>query len=330
MNKKIFFYIFFCNIWIVSNAQENEQFSQYMFSGVYINPAYSGYKDQLNVHTFYRNQWLGIDGAPRSFSFAVDAPANNGKVGLSFIAGANRIGAQSSNWAYTSFAYKVRLGRNEDEKLSFGLSVGLLQNSIDGRKLRPEDTGDVLIPQELISTSLPDARLGVHYSNDKWYVGLSAENILAKFIKNRNRQINFFKNENPNYYLTAGVLLPINEVIQIKPSFLIKEDLDNSSAVDANLFFLIKDKIWIGTGYRYIKLKEQGRYIDNGNYKSILQSQKSIITMIEFFASEKIRLGYAYDKTLNDFSASTLGIHELSIGFYFKSKKEILGTPRRF
>ncbi len=75
--KKVF--LFFALIVFVqaAKAQQDAQYSQYMFNGIYINPAYAGYKEELNLHSFYRNQWTGIKGSPKSMSVAVDAIANS-------------------------------------------------------------------------------------------------------------------------------------------------------------------------------------------------------------------------------------------------------------
>src|SRR6187402_3336924 len=81
-------------------AQQDAQYSQYMFNGIYINPAYAGYKEQLNLHSFYRSQWTGVPGAPKTFSLAVDAIANDGNVGLAFQVASDKLGAQNNLSAY--------------------------------------------------------------------------------------------------------------------------------------------------------------------------------------------------------------------------------------
>ena len=119
------------SVW--AKAQQDAQFSQYMFNGVYINPAYAGYKEELNLHTFYRNQWTGIKGAPKTASVAVDAIANEGNVGLALQVASDKIGAMGSLSAYASYAYRLRVGYNESSRLAFGVGLGVIQNSIDGK-----------------------------------------------------------------------------------------------------------------------------------------------------------------------------------------------------
>lgn len=99
-------------------AQQDAQYSQYIFNGIYINPAYAGYRENLNLHAFYRNQWTGIEGSPTSMSVAVDAIANEGNVGLAFQLASDKLGAQTNLSAYGNYAYRIRM--NDD-----GSSVSL-------------------------------------------------------------------------------------------------------------------------------------------------------------------------------------------------------------
>ena len=84
------------------SAQQDAQYSQYMFNGIYINPAYAGYKEVLNVYSFYRSQWTGITGAPKSMSLAVDAIANSGNVGLALQVSSDKLGAQTNLAIYVT------------------------------------------------------------------------------------------------------------------------------------------------------------------------------------------------------------------------------------
>ncbi|RYD95847.1 MAG: type IX secretion system membrane protein PorP/SprF, partial [Sphingobacteriales bacterium] len=122
--KKVFILFTLIVLTQMVRGQQDAQYSQYMFNGVYINPAYAGYKEQLNLHSFYRNQWTGIKGAPKSASLAVDAIANDGNVGLAFQLASDKLGAQSTIAAYGSYAYRLRVGSDESSRLALGLGIG--------------------------------------------------------------------------------------------------------------------------------------------------------------------------------------------------------------
>ena len=125
MKKTLLLLLLFANTLIVS-AQQDAQFSQYMFNGLYINPAYAGYKEQANIHTFYRSQWTGFEGAPQTMSLAGDMVLNEGNVGLGILLSNDFTGAQSNFSAYANYAYRIQVGDSEFSRLSFGLGAGIV------------------------------------------------------------------------------------------------------------------------------------------------------------------------------------------------------------
>ncbi len=127
-------------------AQQNAQYGQYIFNGLYINPAYAGYKDEIYMQAFFRSQWTGIKGGPQSLSISIDAPAYKGKIGLGAIVTKDKIGAQSSLNAVGNFVYRIKLDREETKTLAFGLGVGVTQIGLNGALLDPTDIGDLRIP----------------------------------------------------------------------------------------------------------------------------------------------------------------------------------------
>lgn len=307
------------------SAQQNAQFSQYMFNGIYINPAYAGYKEELNLHSFYRNQWVGIEGAPKSMSIAVDAVANEGNVGLAFQVTSDRIGAQNSLAFFGNYAYRLRVGNSENARLSFGLAGGLVQNSIDGNKLSAIDLNDTRIPVGFRSSLYPDAKIGIFYADDRWYAGASADNLIGQYVVKQSNQDIYFPTPRPHYYLTAGALLPINESLQLKPSFLLKDDRGGPSNLDVNAFFLIADKIWLGGSYRTAV-----NLYDKSYLQKDLLKKNAIVAMTEFFVTPQVRFGYAFDYSLTNIAGYSAGTHEISVGFYFRSKQVRMFTPRSF
>lgn len=323
--KKLIILSLFALLTLKLSAQQNAQFSQYMFNGIYINPAYAGYKEEFNLHSFYRNQWVGIEGAPKSMSLAVDAVANEGNVGLAFQVTSDRIGAQNSLAFFGNYAYRLRVGNSENARLSFGLAGGLVQNSIDGTKLSAIDLNDNRIPVDFRSSLYPDAKIGVFYADEKWYAGASADNLIGQYVVKQSNQDVYFPTPRPHYYLTAGALLPINESLQLKPSFLLKDDRGGPSNLDVNAFFLIADKIWLGGSYRTAV-----NLYDKSYLQKDLVKKNAIVAMTEFFVTPQVRFGYAFDYSLTNIAGYSAGTHEISVGFYFRSKQVRMFTPRSF
>jgi type IX secretion system PorP/SprF family membrane protein len=306
----------------LANAQQDAQFSQYMFNGIYINPAYAGYKEQLNVSSFYRKQWTGVVGSPQTASVAIDAIANDGNVGLALQISDDELGAQSNLSGYANYAYRLRLNADGTSRLALGLGVGIVQMGINGAKLNPNDV-EVDQPVGMQTSTVPDARMGVYYSDDKFYAGISVDNLVAHSL-NRN-QYQFIPKPVPHYYLTAGMLLPLSEDVQLKPSFLIKDDGGGPTSLDLDAFLILGDKLWIGGGYRTAVKLYNKAYL-----QSDLESQNSAVAAVQIFASSSFRLGYAYDFSIGSLQGYGGGTHELSLTYYFPHRSVRMDTPRYF
>ena len=304
------------------SAQQDAQYSQYMFNGIYINPAYAGYKEVLNVHSFYRSQWTGITGAPKSMSLAVDAIANHGNVGLALQVSSDKLGAQTNLALYGNYAYRIRLNNDGSSRLALGLGVGMVQLGIDGSMLNPNDP-EPFQPVGLQSTILPDARAGVYFANDKFYAGFSADNLIAAYIDID--RYAFIPQPKPHFYLTAGALFPINEDFQIKPSFLLKDDRGGPTSLDVNAFLMIKEFLWVGGSYRTgVKL------YDKSYLQKDLSQRNSAVAAIQIFPSERLRIGYGYDFSIGPLQGYSGGTHEISIAYSFIRPNIRMATPRVF
>jgi type IX secretion system PorP/SprF family membrane protein len=303
-------------------AQQDAQQSQYMFNGIYINPAYAGYKENLNVHSYYRSQWTGIEGAPTSMSLAVDAIANNGNVGLALQLSNDRLGAQTNLSAYANYAYRLRMNSEGSSRLALGFGVGIMQLGINGALLDPNDP-EPNLPTGMQSTFVPDGRVGVFYSDNKYYAGISADNLISQFINVRNR--GYIAQPKPHYYLTGGALFPLSEDILLKPSVLLKDDAGGPTSLDLNAFFILGQRLWIGGSYR------TGVKLYNKSYlQSDLSNLNSVVAAMELFPLENLRVGYAYDVSIGPLKGYSGGTHEISIGFYIKTQKARMLTPRFF
>jgi type IX secretion system PorP/SprF family membrane protein len=306
----------------LAKAQQDAQFSQYMFNGIYINPAYAGYREQLNIQGFYRNQWTGITGAPQTGSLAVDATANNYKVGLAFQMSNDRLGAQDNLSAYANYAYRLQMNQDGTSRLALGLGFGVVQLGIDGSKLHPNDP-ELYQPVGTQSKIMPDARLGVYYSDTRWYAGVSADNLITQFYNVSS--FSFIPQPKPHYYLTAGVLAPLSEDLLLKPSFLIKDDTAGPASLDLTMFLIIQEHLWIGASYR------TGIFYNNKNYlQQDLIQPASVAFAIQLFQVKNFNIGYTYDLSVGPLRTYSSGTHEISLGYYFDKKNVRMLTPRYF
>ncbi|WP_421940861.1 type IX secretion system membrane protein PorP/SprF [Pedobacter sp.] len=297
-------------------AQQDAQFGQYVFNGMYINPAYTGYKEELYLQAFVRAQWTGVKGAPQTLSISADEAINDETLGVGGIITKDKIGAQSSLNASANFAYRIKLDRTETNILAFGLGVGVMQVGLNGNLLDPIEQGDNRIPTGSVSQITPDIRAGIHYSNEKFFIGFSADNLLGKSLSVFGDYKLLNVKVQPHFYLTAGVALPITDDFVFKPTFLIKDDLHGPTSMDLNAFLLVKERFWIGGVYR-----SSVKLYPKSNLQANLTAKSAVGFISEFFVRENLRIGYGYDYSLNKLGNYDYGSHEISVGYYLQTKK---------
>lgn len=297
-----------------AKAQQDSQFTQYLFNGMHINPAYAGYKEDIYVQSFYRSQWTGVTGAPKSFSIAADGAFNDGRVGLGLIVANDQLGAQTYLTAYANYAYRIPTG-DEGSQLAFGIAAGMMQLGLDGNKLQGYKPGDELIPVGSQTNTLPDARFGIYYTGKNYFAGFSATNLLAKYMVGKNTENRLVPLPQPHFYFTTGAMFPLAEDVQLKPVILFKDDTKGPSSLDINAFFLLKETIWLGGFYRtsFDLYKKKYQQTDASN-------QNAVGAILEVFATENLRIGYSYDYSLNKLQNYNYGSHEISAGFYLKRR----------
>ncbi len=303
-------------------AQQDAQQSQYMFNGLYINPAYAGYKEDLNLHSYYRSQWTGIAGSPVSMSIAIDAIANDGNVGLAFQLSNDRLGAQSNIAGYANYSYRIRMNADASSRLAFGFGIGAMQLGINGAELHPNDP-EPTQPPGIQNVIVPDGRIGVYYSSNKFYAGLSGDNVISQFINVKNHS--YIAQPKPHFYFTTGVLIPVSDGVIFKPSVLLKDDRGGPTSFDINTFLLLGEKLWVGGSYRSRVNLYNKSYLQHD-----LSNLNSGVLAMELLPIENLRIGYAYDFSVGSLQSYSGGTHELSIGYYFRTRRSRMLTPRYF
>ncbi len=307
----LFFSLTLCVL--AAKAQQDAQFSQYIFNGLYINPAYAGYKEDLYFNSFFRSQWTGLDGAPTTISVAADGAVNDGKVGLGLLIQRDEIGAQSNTAAYANYAYRIQIGEQENSRLAFGIGAGFIQTGIDGTKLNPAQVGDVYVPTGYQSVLLPDARLGIYYSNSHFFVGVSVDNLVASHVHTAETSAPLIPVPQPHKYFSTGALFNVNDDLKFKPSILIKDAPGAPTSMDINAFVLMNERLWLGGTYRTAV-----DIYNKPNLQQGLQKSSAVVAMAEFFVTSTFRVGYAFDYSLNKLGSYGYGSHELSVSFMIK------------
>jgi len=308
---------------IKSYAQQTVQFSQYIFNGLAVNPAYAGYKEDWTLNLSSRLQWTGIDGAPKTSTISADGLTRNNNIGLGGIITSDRLGPQNTSSIYFNYAYRLQMDEDDTRRLSFGLAAGLVQYSLDGSKFNATDVGDGVVPSGYESKLTPDFRLGIYYYTPNYYLGASVLNVLSgatSFVDNP-----AVIRETRHAYLTAGAILPLTDNIDLKPSVMFKEDFKSPTNLDLNAFVLLNKIVWLGASYRTGVTIWNKTNLQNG-----LDKSDALAAIFELKVNDTFRFGYSYDFTTSQLSGYQSGTHEISLSLTFKSKKPRILSPRYF
>ena len=280
----------------VLRAQQDPEYTQYMYNMNIINPAYAtGDIQTLNIGALYRNQWVGADGAPVTMTAFLHTPLNESvEIGISFIRDEIGDGALNENNINADFAYVLPIGR--DLNLSFGVKAGVttFDTRFNDFQLNSGDfTSDPAFGENISSIFL-NVGTGLFLYGNNFYFGASVPNFLdQKHIEERNG-INALGAEELHGFLTAGYVFDINDNLKFKPSFMGRLVPNAPFSLDVNANFLINERFEVGLSHR----------LDD-----------SISGMFNVAVTEKLRLGYAYDYTTSNFGDFNSGTHEIILLF---------------
>lgn len=298
----------------VAVAQQDPQFTQYMFNGLFLNPAYAGSKGYTSISSSFRSQWTGLPGAPLSQTVGMDGSLNK-KVGAGFTITHDRLGAQRFTEVAASTA--VRIAINEELRLAVGLALGVTQQVLDGTMLTPAERDDQVIPPGIERVIKPDATVGAYLHSNLFYAGVSVSNLV------------FFQeglptDPKPHMFITTGGIIEAGRNMKFKPSLLLKEDFSGPSALDLNAFVLLKNQLWLGASFRTTL-----NIFNDQKYAMNTRLGNAMAAMVEFYAAPQLRFGYSYDFSLNPLQ--NYASHELSVGYFFiKKQYGRMLTPRYF
>ncbi|WNH10401.1 type IX secretion system membrane protein PorP/SprF [Thalassobellus suaedae] len=294
--------LFSCTI---SLAQQLPQFTQYMYNAISINPAYAGSREALSIVGLHRSQWVGFDGGPITQTLSIHTPLRNDRIGLGLSFIEDDLGPENFSYLYGDFSYAIPTGVNG--KLAFGIKAGFTQYSLDS-DFREAESSDPLI-YGIQNRWTPNIGLGVFWSTNKWYIGLSTPRVLNT---DRNKEEGYEALERLSYYFTGGYVFDLSKTIKFKPSYIVKATNGATVSYDLTANFLFNEKFWLGGSYR------------------INESTGAIGGFVDFQVSRQLRVGYAYEKPISDISRYTNGTHEVLLIYEFKFLSSKLKSPRYF
>lgn len=287
-----------------SFAQQDPQYSQYMYNTMSVNSAYTGQRRALSITGLYRTQWVGIDGAPKTQTLSIHSPLKNEKLGLGLSIVSDELGPASETYIDANFSYTIPLGEAESTKLSFGIKGGAHLLSTDWSKGQFQDPDSAF--GRNVSLFSPTVGVGMYLHSETWYLGASVPNFITT-----NHYDDFQESvaaERLHYYFIGGYVFDLDVNIKLKPAVLLKAVSGAPLIADVSANALFNEKITLGVAYRW---------------------DDSLSGLAGFRIKENIYIGYAYDYTTTGLNNYNSGTHEIMLRFEIKRAGKIL-SPRFF
>jgi type IX secretion system PorP/SprF family membrane protein len=294
-------------------AQQDPQFTQYMFNSFYYNPAFAGTEGVTKITGLYRAQWLGYSptygdgGAPTTQILSINTPVAKIKGGVGGYIVNDQLGPLSNFEAQASYAYHINM---RNAKLSLGVRAGIISQTLNFDVLRATDPADPLLAGKSGRDSQikPDFAAGATYRKDKYYIGLGIDHLnqaVYDFGLPQNSQLK------QHLYVTGAYFYDVNFDVRIQFVTLIKSDITKTS-FDVGGIAYFKDVMWGGLSFR--------------------QSEAAILILGYSLLKDKtLKVGYSLDYIVKDQQAKQPTSHELMVSYSLPvnlSGKKIIRTPR--
>jgi type IX secretion system PorP/SprF family membrane protein len=293
----------------LANAQQDAQFSQYMFNNLYTNPGFAGLEGCPKFTAIHRTQWVNYDGggAPQGQVLTASLPVRILMGGLGFQLSNDQTGPFRNVDLLLSYSYHIAIGSG---KLGLGIRSGIFNRSLntkyiytDAKDPRIED-----IDNKSLNQLSPDFALGAFYYHPKFYVGVSLNHVIKEQLQTVNAELS------RHMTVTGGYNFQAASNIVLTPSFITKYDATGEKwSTDGSLMATFNNKYWGGLSFR--------------------QSDALIpFVGISFLKNNAMKVGFAYDYTLINQTGKATSSYEIMLSYslppFVPPVKPVIRTPR--
>ena len=294
-------------ITLQSHAQENPLFSQYMFNGLVINPAYTGSHESLTLTAASRAQWTGLNGAPKTQVASLHSPIKLSRSAAGGVFIHDQIGVANQYTVYGTYAYRIPV--SENAKIAVGAQAGVSYfqaNLSDLLIVTPNGQPDPAFAQTE-SRYLPNLGIGVYYYSKRSYLGFS----IPTLINNRweNQDAIAKTRQTRQYFLSAGHVFDVGRNLKLKPNVLLRWVEGDAFQFDLNANLLIHEVVWFGVSYRL---------------------EDSFDVLVQWNITKQLSLGYSYGYPTTSLASTQSGTHEICVNYRIKHSRNIVFSPRYF
>lgn len=284
------------------SAQREVHFSQYMFQGILINPAYAGIQHQIEGALAYKSQWNRLKSTPTITAFNIHGPVMHRSAGVGLQVNRESFGKSSQNSFLGCFSYKVRLHKGT---LALGGEAGLRQYNLNTSDLVIDDHSDPNLAQQQVE-NIVDLGFGMYYQTEKSHIGITAKKINGNAFSSAN---NFTTNPNRYYSLLAGKKIKLGFQHQLLLTCFLNYSNNVPALYEFSAIYQAKNGMWIGTGYRSSQELEM---LLGLNLKKLIAA-----------FSEDLSIGYAYDYGLTALQQMNYGSHEIMVNYKFAMRRTV-------
>ncbi len=291
-------------------AQQDPQYSQFMFNKMYFNPAYAGSQKTLCISCMYRKQWIGMERAPQTATFSGHGTAFDRKLGLGLSLTYDKIGFTNRVDFETSYAYRIEF-KNEDF-LAFGLRGSLYYMQIRWDQAQAVNGQDNAIPGAAMSKLYPNFGAGVYYQSKYWYVGASVPHIFRNkisFEATTNLGATIEPTIREHYFLMGGLSFDLSKKVGVQTNFMGKFVEGAPFDLDINVSVVFMSKFLFGITYRV---------------------GDSVDAIVRWRVAPQLQIAFAYDYSITRLRQYNAGSMEVLMQYCFYKKNDKVNNPRFF
>jgi type IX secretion system PorP/SprF family membrane protein len=295
-----------------SVAQQDPQFTQYMFNSLYYNPGFAGVEGVTRITLMARSQWTGYQptigggGAPTTMIASFTSPIYKINSGIGFHVVQDNLGPQNNLEAQVSYAYHLGI---KDGKLSLGVRAGMFSQTINANLYRALQNPDPALPSGNSSQVRPDVAVGAFFRKEKYYAGISINHLTKPTFDFGTTQRSPLQS---HIYFTGGYFYEVNFDVKLQFATLVQSDFTKTTVNVSGLLYL-KDTMWGGLSFR--------------------QSEAAILLLgYSFLKDKSLKVGYSLDYVIKDQAAKQPTSHELMLSYELPTNpgagKKVVRTPR--
>ncbi|MCW5516211.1 type IX secretion system membrane protein PorP/SprF [Muriicola sp. Z0-33] len=320
MKRHLIILLSLVTFWTTTEAQEGiPVYFDYLSDNYYlVHPSMAGIGLGGKVRLTARKQWFSVDEAPNLQTLNAHYRIGDSSSGVGAIIFNDANGYHSQTGGKLTYAHHLNMGGDIRilNQLSFGLSAGYIQSSLDETEFRS------VIPDPIItgareSVGYFNVDFGMSYSLMEFYAHFTVLNALGS---GRDLYTAIEFDNLRRYLLSAGYVFGKSEW-RVEPSALLQlTEFTEEKTIDINAK-VYKDvsfgTVWGGLSYR--RSFDGAQFQTNGAFG---EQRLQLFTPIIGVNVNKFMFSYNYSYQSGDIRLDNGGFHQITLGYDFGPERE--------